>query len=319
MTGPCPKRLDRTRLPCETGFNIMTTGIPSTNRSLRLAPAESAEDLAQRYAREKRIVSGEQERRLEVEPSRFRIGSPPYLNVAPLIRGLEDKVLYAVPSELARMLHQGELDAALLSVSEALLRDEYDILDGIAIASLGEVKSVLLAHRRPLDQIREVYCDPASLCSVNLLRVLFAERGIGAEFKALRSYDPATLPDEVLLIGDRALDLALGPTEHQIWDLGAAWYEMTQLPFVHAVWVLRRGQDTRDLIRILREARDFGMDTLDYLVESRTEYTRDFRRDYLGWHIHYHLGMDEKRGLARFTDLLRRHTPGPVHDPRFVA
>jgi chorismate dehydratase len=275
--------------------------------------------LALRYAREKRIVNGEQERQLAVAPSRFRIGSPPYLNTAPLIRGLEDKVIFDVPSELGRKLHLGELDAALLSASEVLLRDEYDVLDGMAIASLGEVKSVVLAHRRPLNDIREVYCDPASLCSVNMLRVLLAERGICAEFKPLHSYETATLPDEALLIGDRALDFALGPTQHRIWDLGAAWYEMTQLPFVHALWVLRRDQDTRDLVRILREARDFGMDTLDYLVESRTDYTRDFRRDYLTWYIHYHMGADEKRGMARFAELLRRHTPGPVYDPRFVA
>ena len=41
---------------------------------------------------------------------------------------------------------------ALVSVVEVLFNDRYDILDGIAIASLGEVKSVLLAHRKPLER-----------------------------------------------------------------------------------------------------------------------------------------------------------------------
>ena len=50
---------------------------------------------------------------------------------------------------LAEMLRRDELDAALVSVVEVLFTDRYDILDGIAIASLGEVQSVLLAHRRP--------------------------------------------------------------------------------------------------------------------------------------------------------------------------
>jgi hypothetical protein len=60
------------------------------------------------------------------------------------------------------------------------------------------------------------------------------------------------------------------------------------------------------------------LDTLDTIIRTRTEYTFDFRKDYLGWHIHYHLGSDEKRGLAKFMELLRRHGLGPIHEPRFV-
>jgi predicted solute-binding protein len=82
---------------------------------------------------------------------------------------------------------------------------------------------------------------------------------------------------------------------------------------------LRRGKDNERLRRQLREARDFGLDTLDYLISSRTDYDQNFRRDYLGWHIHYHLGSDEKRGIARFIELLRKHAVEPVFPPRFVA
>ena len=109
------------------------------------------------------------------------------------------------------------------------------------------------------------------------------------------------------------------PHEHEIWDLGAAWFEMTSLPFVYAVWALRRGVENADLRRLLREARDFGLDTLDSIIRTRTEYNYDFRKDYLGWHIHYHLGSDEKRGLAKFMELLRRHGCGPIFEPRFVV
>jgi hypothetical protein len=37
------------------------------------------------------------------------------------------------------MLRRDELDAGLVSVVEVLLNDRYDVLDGIAVASLGEV------------------------------------------------------------------------------------------------------------------------------------------------------------------------------------
>jgi chorismate dehydratase len=248
----------------------------------------------------------------------FRVGSVPYLNSVPLTRGIENEIIYAVPSKLAEMLERDELDAGLVSITAVLLSDRYDILDGVAIASLGEVKSVLLAHRKPIEEVREVFCDPASLTSVNLLRVLLAERGLWPEFKPLSSYDLAALPDFAMLIGDPALDFQFAPHGHEVWDLGTAWYEMTGLPFVYAVWALRRGIDHTPLRRELREARDFGMDTLDSIIRDRTEYDLDFRKDYLGWHIHFHLAEDEKRGIARFVELLRKHGLGVVHDPLYV-
>jgi predicted solute-binding protein len=88
---------------------------------------------------------------------------------------------------------------------------------------------------------------------------------------------------------------------------------------VYAVWALRRGIENKELRRRLTEAKAFGLDTLDTIIRNRTEYDLDFRKDYLGWHIHYHLGMDEKRGIAKFIELLRKHGFGPVHEPEFVS
>jgi chorismate dehydratase len=286
---------------------------------LRMAAPETAEETAHRFEREQRAAELQRETNLEDSLAPFRVGSVGYLNTVPLTRGLEDEVIYATPAKLAEMLQRDELDAALVSVVEVLFNDRYDILDGIAIASLGEVKSVLLAHRKPLSEAKEIFCDTASLTSVQLLRVLLAERGIKPEFKPLASYDYAALPDYAMLIGDPALDFALAPHEHEIWDLGAAWFEMTSLPFVYAVWALRRGVENAELRRLLREARDFGLDTLDSIIRTRIEYDYDFRKDYLGWHIHYHLGSDEKRGLAKFIELLRKHGCGAISEPRFVV
>ena len=121
------------------------------------------------------------------------------------------------------------------------------------------------------------------------------------------------------MIGDAALDFLRAAHPHDIWDLGAAWLELTSLPFVYAVWALRRGIENSQLRRQLREARDFGLDTLDSIILSRPEYDYEFRKDYLGWHIHYHLGADEKRGLAKFMELLRKHNIGTVCEPKFVV
>ena len=289
------------------------------NPKLRMAPRETAEDLARRLEHEQRASQRQRETYLEQSLAPFRVGSVRYLNAVPLTRGLEDEIVFTTPSELAKMLQRDELDAALVSVTEVLFNDRYDILDGTAIASLGEVKSVLLAHRKPIEDAHEIFCDTASLTSVNLLRVLLAERGLKPEFKPLASYDFKSLPDYAMLIGDPALDFVFSQHEHEIFDLGAAWFEMTGLPFVYAVWALRRGIENSALRRQLTEARQFGMDTLDHIIRDRTEYTEDFRKDYFGWHIHYHLGSDEKRGIAKFVELLRKHGLGPVHDPKFVV
>jgi len=293
---------------------------PEDISKLRMAPQESAEQLARRVERERISTERQREQDLEQSLKPFRVGSVPYLNAAPLTRGIEDQVILVTPAKLAEKLRRDELDAALVSVTEVLLNDRYDILDGVAIASLGEVKSVFVAHRYPLAEVREIFCDPASLTSVNLLKVLLAERGIRAELIPLPDYEIATSCDAVLLIGDPAIDfLRADHRHHQIWDLGAAWFELTRLPFVYAVWALRRGLENKELRRRLREAMDFGVDTIDHIVKTRKEYDLDFRKDYLGWHIHYHLGADEKRGLTRFAELLRKHNFGPVFEPVYVS
>ena len=293
---------------------------------LRMAALETAEEIARRFEREQRTVNREREFGLEQSLAPFRVGSVKYLNAVPLTRGIEDEVIFATPAELAEKLRRDELDAALVSVTEVLFNDRYDVLDGAAIASLGEVYSVILAHKRPLEELTEIFCHTASLSSVNLLKVLLAERGLKPEFKPLPDITHVTQHDAVLLIGDPAIDFqrAQHPPSPgcgatcEIFDLGAAWFEMTQLPFVYAVWALRRGIENKELRRRLTEAKDFGLDTLDMIIGSRTEYDLDFRKDYLGWHIHYHLGTDEKRGIAKFIELLRKHGLGPVHEPKFV-
>lgn len=286
---------------------------------LRMAPKESPEELARRFAKEQRITLSHQEDELSRSLAPFRVGSVRFLNAVPLTRGLEDQVIFATPSELASMLRKNQLDAALVSVTEVLFHDDYDVLDGIAVASLNEVSSVFLAHRRPLEEIDVVHCDPASLTSVTLLKVLLAEKGLRPEFTVLACYDCGALPDFTLLIGDPAITFRRSEHQHEIWDLGHAWHELTKLPFVYAVWALRRGLDYKALTNRLREAKHFGLDTLDHIIRERTEFDVEFRKDYLGWHIHYHLGRDERQGLARFIELITKHDLGKVYPPRFVS
>jgi chorismate dehydratase len=248
----------------------------------------------------------------------FRVGSVPYLNAAPLTAGIEHAVQFVVPARLAEMLRQNELDAALVSVAEVLFNDRYDVLDGTAIGSMGAVFSVHLAHRRPLTEITEVYCDTASLTGVNLLRVLLAERGLKPEFRPLPGYEAAIDCDAVLLIGDRAIDFRLAPHPHQILDLGQDWQELTGLPFVYAVWAMRREIEHEPLRRALLAARDWGLKSLPDIIRDHADYTEEFRRQYFERHVRYGLGQREKAGIGKFIELLRKLGLGPVHEPHYV-
>ncbi len=249
----------------------------------------------------------------------FRIGSVPYLNSLPLTCGLEAETRFAPPSELARLLRREELEAALVSVTEVLLSDRYEVLDGVAIGSDGPVRSVVLAHRVPLNEVRAVHCDPASLTSVNLLQVLLAEHRLAARFVPLPDYRLAAELDAVLLIGDRALDFSLTCHPHTVWDLGEAWRGMTGLPFVFAVWALRRGAHAAADRARLREAKRRGLAELDRLIAAWPAYTPEFRKRYLTENVRFDLGPAEKAGLERFAELLGRHQTGRVHPVRFVA
>ena len=251
-------------------------------------------------------------------PASYRIGSVPYLNAVPLTYGIEADVRLLPPAELATELHAGRLDTALVSVTEPLLHEGYQILDGLGIVSHGPVASVFLAHRGPLELVRTVFVDTASCTSVNLLRVLLAERGLRPEFQPLTDYAEAPQLDHVLLIGNPAIEFRRAAHTHQLWDLGAAWAELTALPFVYAVWAVREGVEIGPLAEGLRAAAKRGIRAIPELVERRTEFDADFRRAYLGGHIRYELGAAEKAGLKRFAELLLKHTGQAVFPPRYA-
>jgi chorismate dehydratase len=249
---------------------------------------------------------------------RYRIGSVPYLNALPLTRDLGHPVVLLPPTALAAELHAGHLDAALVSVTEPLLHPGYRIVDGAGIVSHGPVASVFLAHRGPIEGIRTVHVDPATRTSIELLRILLGERGCRPEFRPLARYADAAGLDAVLLIGNPALEFRRSTAPHELWDLGGAWEQFTGLPFVYATWALRDHPEAASLAEGLRAAAETGIAAIPSLVESRCEFDRELRQAYLGGHIQYRIGPEEKAGLRRFAELLARHGGQAVYPPHFL-
>ena len=235
----------------------------------------------------------------------LRIGCVKYLNSRPLICAYDGPVTFDHPSALARMLAAGELDAALVPAFEALRDPQYQLVDGVAVGCDGPVFSVFLAYRGELRDVRSVAADPASLSSLNLLKVLLAEfHGMQPVF--------GENGDARLLIGNQAIDFRMSEeAEEGRWkflDLGEEWKRCTGLPFVFAVWALLpalpRASEIADALRAIQRA---GVACIPELIATEEFTDEETRRRYLTEFLCFDLGPREKAGLERYRELLAKH------------
>ena len=233
----------------------------------------------------------------------LRIGCVRYLNARPLIHGWETPVDFDHPSALCAKLARGELDCAFVSSFEFLRNPIYTIVDDVAVGANGPVESVFLAHRAPLQSLREVAVDPASRTSVNLLHCLFAEAGLIARLVE------DTSADARLLIGDQALRFRHQHGDaYSYRDLGAWWKELTALPFVFALWLIRpEYEDAASLADHLRAVRDANVAGLKRLAAVQSDFSPEFCQHYFRDCLRFHFAEREKEGLMKFRSLCQRH------------
>jgi chorismate dehydratase len=119
-------------------------------------------------------------------------------------------------------------------------------LPELSISAVGQVKSVLLFSRVPVEELDgcPIGLTAESDTSVNLLKILLARK-----YGFTNRFERTSLPiaealeqyPGVLLIGDLALK-AVEAGCYRFYDLGELWHEFTGLPFVFALWIAR--QDT---------------------------------------------------------------------------
>lgn len=250
-----------------------------------------------------------------------RIGGISYLNVRPLVYGIENQVAYCEPSRLADLMYRKQFEVGIVPIAEVLLHDQYDVLDGIAIAARGAVRSVFLVHRVPIEKLTRVAVTPASRTSVWLLRVLL-RIGYHIEPEFYPQPPGAKLSDHeaMLLIGDEAIRYATRNGKQSIWDLGAAWVELTGLPFVFAAWAFQRDAEKDELATLLRRAKADGLAHIEQIVRDATEASPEFLRDYYANCVWYDLGDAEKQGLRRFQQYVKElGLVSRCHDLRYVS
>ncbi|MEP7337990.1 MAG: menaquinone biosynthesis protein [Acidobacteriota bacterium] len=252
----------------------------------------------------------------------MRIAASTYLNSAPLVYSFARGTLRrrynflgdAAPSRCAAMLATGQCEIGLIPVIEYQRIPGLRIIPEIAVASKRRVRSVLLAARCPLEEVRRVTLDPSSRTSQALVRILFARRYRTQPVFTERPPDvKVELPgvgDAALIIGDPAMQLAAS-AEHRglrIYDLAEEWLALTGLPFVFAVWAVREDACEQDvtLARDFLAAKQEGLQTLEVIAAqyaAELELPEDDLLSYLRNNVNYDLDEENIAGMQCYFQL----------------
>ena len=240
-----------------------------------------------------------------------RLGAVDYLNVRPLVYGLDQygdalSLRFDAPAVCAELLDGGDIDLGMVPSITYLSRPGDRVVPGVCIGSDGPVASVALFHRGPLREVRSISVDTSSRTSVVLTQILCARR-----FEITPSFAPHTpeltamlaKADAALVIGDPALFVEHEALGLQKTDLGAEWTLMTGLPFVWAFWSGRQDAAPPALVSILQESAREGMAHADAVAEAYLSDRPEWQgvgRQYLHENLMFELTPRAVDGLRMF-------------------
>ncbi|MFO7729022.1 MAG: menaquinone biosynthesis protein [Desulfonatronovibrio sp.] len=272
----------------------------------------------------------------------LRVGRIDYLNIWPVFESIKDDPITddivfvpGHPSVLNKGLAEGSLDIAPSSSFEYLANAEkYRLMPDLSISAETEVQSVLFCLPFPFDKLERYVADggnirlsTASAASAALLKVLWrfywkmppVNWSCAGPGQSLNSGKP------FLEIGDHALDIYFYPPSGlHIIDLAAEWKKFTGLPFVFALWILKReiSQDKYQIMKKLElslgravQSLPDRIDNLAYLYPEKK-----FRPDKIKTYwmkMNYGLEAEQLAGLTlfgRYLSELRMISGMPVLD-----
>lgn len=223
------------------------------------------------------------------------LGRIDYMNVAPVYYGIDNglvtqgisqessqriSLISGPPNTLNQMMINGSLDISPVS-SAAYARNarEWLILPDLAIACNERVLSVLLVSRYRLEALtgRRILITDESSSARDLCSLIFNFKGVRPEFVVGKVKNLSRLPDGIdaaLVIGDSALSQQWERVFPNIYDLGTQWWNMTGLPFVFAVWAVRKDfarkypQRVEAVLALLKTSRKLGNENMKEIIEN---------------------------------------------------
>ena len=252
---------------------------------------------------------------------RLRLSTISFLNTRPITYGIERGLVgkdrfelsFDLPARCAAAVMSGEADLGLMPIaSYGASTTGLRIVPGIAIASRGPVRTVMLMGEVPREEMTSVVLDGASRTSQLLVQLLLRERGLAP---ALEHADHDRVVERIggkrggLLIGD--LCFAATRRFPYVYDLGAEWSERIGLPFVYAAWIGRPDVLASGDVALLQESLAQGLRNrpeIARLWAAQSGEDAALGERYLTENIHYALGARELCGAAAFLE--RAHAAG---------
>ncbi len=249
---------------------------------------------------------------------KIRISLVHYLNAAPLgwafLHGpFRDRfeVIPSAPAVCADQLARGEVEIGLIPSIEYQRIPGLKLIPDISIASLAEIRSLLLIKPKGKREINSVALDTSSRTTVALAKVLLqVKMGLHPKYvpmppdlpKMLRSCDAA------VLIGDAALQIRL--EDYDTFDLAKEWVEWQGIPFVCALWACRNSFGyPQNLKAMFLEAKEWGLNRRKEIAAAYSkalDLPSSFLEEYLTKNIDFDLGPHHIEGLQRFYHLARQ-------------
>lgn len=180
----------------------------------------------------------------ETISSTLKLGVIEVLNVLPVYYAiLEQKVpvncevVRGKVTQLNEMLNRGEIDISVISSFEYAKNPHlYYILPDLSISADGPVRSIYLFSRKPLHELNDatINLTAFSFTSVHLIQFILQEYNI----RYVKGGTEAG--DGELLIADDAIRRFYEKRDPYVYDLSELWKQKTGLPFVFALWCVRR-------------------------------------------------------------------------------
>jgi len=256
----------------------------------------------------------------------LKVGKIEYLNTVPVYYGFVKgevplkgvKFTDNVPSELNRLLREGFLDISVISSYEFLKnQDKYLLFPDFSISAKKKVMSVLFFSTVPIHQLhrKDVWLTKSSMTSKELLKYLLREvYGVEPNFHyySMKEDELPTNPKALLAIGDDALKLLHSKRYPFIYDLAEEWFNLTELPFVFAVWAARKEsyrekeKEIKEFYKKLLNSRDIGERSYEEICEKysrKLNLPKGLCKKYLET-LNFHLGKEELEALKVFGNKL---------------
>ncbi|SNZ03522.1 chorismate dehydratase [Persephonella hydrogeniphila] len=239
----------------------------------------------------------------------MKIGWIKYLNTLPFDfekTGLKLDFYYSlvkgVPSQINNFLSKGIVDVGFISSAHYIKNyKKYLILPELSISSLNRVKSVIILSDTPIEKINRIYLTEESETSKLLTKVIF-KVFLKKDINYLDLKDENIKDKEaVLLIGDKAINY-LNEKNYR-YDLSEIWYRKTGLPFVFALWCVRKEYYLKNKEKVIK-LQGILKKSKNIFFEKPEKYINDsFSIEYLK-NLDYCFSEEHLKSLKLFSEYL---------------